>query len=114
MATSPRDWMKINFDGAIFSAENKFRIGIVILDSSSLVIASCSQLLPQAYLASEVAKTLIFAQEVGVSRAILEGDSAVFMKALTCDDVSLASHRYLIEEVKFNSRFFFSITLLSC
>lgn len=84
MATSPRDWMKINFDGAIFSAENKFRIGIVILDSSSLVIASCSQLLPQAYLASEVAKTLSFAQEVGVSKAILEGDSAVFMKALTC------------------------------
>ena len=55
-----------------------------------------------------VAKTLIFAQEVGVSKAILEGDSAVFMKALTCDDVSLALHRSLIEDVKFNSRFFFS------
>jgi len=46
MATSPSDWMKINFDGAIFSVENKSGIGIVILDSSSLVIASRSQLLP--------------------------------------------------------------------
>ena len=64
MATSPSDWMKIKFDGDIFSVENKSGIGIVILDSSSLVIASHSQLLPQAYLASEVealvaAKTLI-------------------------------------------------------
>lgn len=46
--------MKINFDGAIFSAKNKSGLGIVIRDSAGLVIASCSQLLPQACLTCEV------------------------------------------------------------
>ncbi|KAL0008559.1 hypothetical protein SO802_010061 [Lithocarpus litseifolius] len=82
---------------------------IVIRDSAGLVIASCSQLLPQAYLTCEVEalaamKALTFAQVVGVSKAILEGDSKMLMKALVCDDVSMASHGSLIEDVKFNSR----------
>lgn len=69
--------MKINFDGAIFSAKNKSGLRIVIRDSTSLVIASCFQLLLQAYLASEdealaAAKALTFAKEVGVSKVILE------------------------------------------
>lgn len=52
---------------------------------------------------------------VGVSKAILEGDLEMLMKALVCDDVSMASHGSLIEDIKFNSRFFFfSITLLLC
>ena len=42
------------FDGAIFSVENKSGLGIVIHDSAGLVIASCTQLLPQAYLTFEV------------------------------------------------------------
>ena len=66
----------------------------MIRDSSGLVIASCSKLLPQAYHASEVEalaamQALVFAQEVGVSKAILEGDSAMLMKTLTCAEVSL-------------------------
>ena len=48
------DWMKIIFDGATFSTENKFGISVVIRDNLGLVIASCSKLLPQAYHASEV------------------------------------------------------------
>ena len=77
-----------------FSVENKSGIGVVIRDSSGLVIASCSKLLPQAYHASEVEalaamQALVFAQEVGVSKAILEGDSAMLMKTLTCAEVSL-------------------------
>ena len=54
-------------------------------------------------------KALTFAQVVGVSKAILEGDLEMLMKALVCDDVSMASHRSLIEDVKFNSRFFFQL-----
>ena len=46
--------MKIIFDGATFSTENKFGISVVIRDNLGLVIASCSKLLPQAYHASEV------------------------------------------------------------
>lgn len=42
----------------------------------------------------------------GVSKVILEGDSAVLMKALTCAEVSLASYGPLIEDFKFSSRCF--------
>ena len=37
-------------------------------------------------------KALTFAQVVGVSKTILEGDLEMLMKALVCDDVSMASH----------------------
>lgn len=48
------DMEKINFDGAVFSGENKLGISIVIRDSSGLVIASCSKKLQQAYNSAEV------------------------------------------------------------
>ena len=100
-----------------FFLESKSGLGIVIRDNAGLVIASCSQLLPQAYLTCEVealasVKALTFAQVVGISKAILEGDSKMLMKALVCDDVSMASHGSLIEDMKVF--FFFSITFLSC
>ena len=38
----PSDFMKINFDGAVFSSENKSGIGMVIRNSADLVMASCS------------------------------------------------------------------------
>ena len=101
-----------------FFLESKSGLGIVIRDNAGLVIASCSQLLPQAYLTCEVealaaVKALTFAQVVGISKAILEGDSKMLIKALVCDDVSMASHGSLIEDMKV-FYFFFSITLLLC
>ena len=38
--------VKINFDGAVFSASNMFSIGVVIRDSNGAVLASCSQKIP--------------------------------------------------------------------
>ena len=102
------------FDGAIFFLESKSGLGIVIRDNAGLVIASCSQLLPQAYLTCEVealaaVKALTFAQVVGISKAILEGDSKMLMKALVCDDVSMAAHGSLIEDMKVFFFFFFQL-----
>ena len=101
----PRDLVKINFDGAVFASENKAGIGVVLRNSSSLVIASWSQILPQAYSVEEIealaaAKALSFAAEIGVSRAVLEGDSLVVIKALSDESVSLAPFGLLVEDVK--------------
>ena len=46
--------MKINLDGAVFSDENKSGINVVIRDCSGLVIASCSEIVQQAYNSSEI------------------------------------------------------------
>ena len=46
--------MKINFDGAVFSSENRSGTGVVIRNSAGLVMASCSQCLSQAYSSDEV------------------------------------------------------------
>ena len=74
------DLMKINFDGVVFSSENVSGIGVVIRNNLGLVIASCSQRLPQDHSSNEVealaaTKALSFAAEIGITKVVLEGDS---------------------------------------
>ena len=100
--------MKINFDGAVFSSENRSGTGVVIRNSAGLVMASCSQCLSQAYSNDEVeafaaAKALSFAAEIGISKAVLEGDSLTIIKALSTDQRSLSSFGPLIDDAKFSS-----------
>ena len=80
--------MKINFDGAVFSGENKSGIRVVIRDCSGSVLASSSKKLPHALTGSEAealaaVTALYFANELGVNKAVLEGDSMEVIKALT-------------------------------
>ena len=46
--------VKINFDGALFSKEKKFGIGMVVKDDNGSVLASCTKSLSQAYSAVEI------------------------------------------------------------
>ena len=104
--------MKINFDGAVFTSENKAGIGVIIRNNSSLAIASCSQILPQAYSGEEIealaaTKALSFAAaDIGVTRVVQEGDSLVVIKALSNENYSLASFGLLVEDVKILSQCF--------
>lgn len=45
---------KPNFNGAIFKQENKSGVGVATRDCNGLVIASLTQLFPQAYVAMEI------------------------------------------------------------
>nr|XP_023927404.1 uncharacterized protein LOC112038782 [Quercus suber] len=107
----PVNVAKINFDGTVFSKENKSGIGVVVRNEHGLVLGSCSKRLLQAYSATQIeamaaATALAFASELGVRRAVLEGDSLAVIKALReCDypftpsgllleDISLCSHRF--------------------
>ncbi|KAL0002163.1 hypothetical protein SO802_015944, partial [Lithocarpus litseifolius] len=78
---------KINFDGAIFRQENKSKIGVVIWDHSGAVIASLAQLSTPALQPIEIeaiatARALEFGQEIGITEAILEGDSELIINSL--------------------------------
>ncbi|KAK9998404.1 hypothetical protein SO802_018007 [Lithocarpus litseifolius] len=107
----PVNLVKINFDGAVFAKENKSGIGVVVRDENGLVLGSCSKRLTQAYSAVEVeamaaATALDFTSEMGVRRAILEGDSLAIIKALREGEQPLSPTGLLLEDVRmFSQRF---------
>ncbi|XP_075655031.1 uncharacterized protein LOC142625226 [Castanea sativa] len=83
----PSELYKINFDGAIFPHDKKSGVGVVIRDHRGRVIASCSKLVHQQLSSNEIEAfaagwALSFALDVGVKRAILEGDSLSVIKGL--------------------------------
>ena len=98
-------FVKINFDGAVFSEPNMSGIGVVTKDNNGVVLASCSEKLPQAYKADEIKalaalKALSFAYELGFRSAILEGDSLGLIQALKSKEYSLSPTGLLVEDVK--------------
>ena len=89
---------------------------MVSIDSSGLVIASCSKKFQQAFSSTEVealaaTSALSFAADIGINKAILEGNSLVVIKALTKPDIPLSSIGHWIEDAKIYSNSF--IQLLS-
>ena len=101
----PANLVKINLDGAIFSKDNFSRVRAVIRDENGLVLGSCSKHLPQAYSAVEVealaaATALALAEDLDMTRVILEGDSLVIIKALREEEQFLSPIGLLLEDVR--------------
>ena len=98
------DNYKINYDGALSSANNKSGIGIVVQDCHGEVIASLIQQLDQAYQPVEVealvvSKAVEFGSELGLHNAIIEGNSVVVAMALKCKEFGLAPYTHLLNDV---------------
>ena len=87
-----------------FFAEKKCSgLGVIIRNQEGLVIASMSTRLPQQLQPIEIealaaSKALEFAREVGISEAVLEGDSLLVMKALKTKNAGLAPFGLLIQD----------------
>lgn len=86
---------------------------MVVRDINGFVLASLSQQIPQAYSpevieALAASKALQFASEIGITKAVLEGDSQVLMSRLINDTEVLSYIGLLIEDVRP-----YSITLFS-
>nr|XP_023916941.1 uncharacterized protein LOC112028476 [Quercus suber] len=78
---------KINFDGAVFEDRSLAGLGIVIRDESGLIIAALSQKIPlprsvDMVEALDARQALIFAQEISIFKAEVEGDSLNVIQAL--------------------------------
>ena len=89
----PSNSFKINNDGAVCSNSNRSSIEIVIRDHDGSMIASLAQRLCQAYKPVEIeamaaTQAIEFAEEVGVDRVLIEGDSSVVTKALRSKNTS--------------------------
>ena len=103
--------VKINFNSAVFSKENISGIGVVVKDENWLVLGSCTKRLSQAYSAMETetmaaAIALVFASELGVRQANLEGDSMAVIKALKETEYPLSPSGLLLEDVRMFSQGF--------
>ena len=101
----PANLVKINFDDAVFSKENYSGVRAVIRDEKRLVLGLCKKRLPQAYSVVEVeamvaATALAFANDLGVTRVILEGDSLAVIKALREGEQLLSPTSLLLEDVR--------------
>ena len=101
----PANFVKINFDGAVFSKDKFSRVGAVIREENGLVLGSCSKHLPQAYSAVEVealaaATALALAEDLGMQRVILEGDSLVIIIALREEEQIFSPIGLLLEDVR--------------
>ena len=100
----PPNKYKINYDGAILEADNKFGIGVVVRNCNGEVIASLMQQVEQAFQPLEVeaiaaCRAVEFGSEIGVDCAIVEGDSEVLVKALRNTDNGLTPIAPLINDV---------------
>ena len=94
---------KINFDGVIFKQENKSGIGVVIRDHTGAIMASLTQTIAPALQSTEIeaiatARALEFGEEIGITKAILEGDSELIINSLR-GGYSIASVEPLLHDV---------------
>ena len=94
---------KINFDEATFVGAKCSSLGVIVRDKEGLVIATMATRVPQLLQAIEIEalvanKALEFAQEMGISDVILEGDSSLVMAALNSKDPGLAPYGLLLQD----------------
>ena len=92
---------------------------MVIRKHQGFVIAFLSQKFHQAFAPLEVevldaAWSLEFAAKLGITDAILEGDSLMLIQAVKNGYVDLSPCGLLLDDVRYRSNFFYSIALLSC
>ena len=91
----PSSFYKINFDGALFTKEQRAGIGVVMHNEHGLIMAWSSQQIPLPGTVVEVEalvarKALELALDCGLDRVILEGDCEILMKTLQNGSKSLA------------------------
>ena len=81
---------KANYDGAYFAKEEAAGIGIVVRNELGQVMASLAEKLampPTVEILEALAarRAMVFMEELGLCRAIFEGDSKTVVKALSGD-----------------------------
>ena len=95
----------MNYDGAVFSQQGKAGLGVIIRNHEGVVMASMVQQIPLPTTVAQVEALVVrrateFALEIGITTAILEGDSETIVKELMEPNPSLALHGHLIQDVK--------------
>ena len=96
---------KVNYDGAIFSQQEKASVGVVIKNAKGVVMASMSQQVPLPATVAQVEALALrratkFTLELGITKAIFEGDSKTICRELNDPIPSRTLHGHLLQDVK--------------
>lgn len=115
MQKTPAQWTllgnehyKINFDGALFQADNCAGIRVVIRNGNGQVMMSLSQQIPLPSTVIEVEalvarKALVLAQKTSFTQVVLEGDSQTLITALKTGSHTLAHFGHLVQDIWYSS-----------
>ena len=109
----PKNWVKANFDRAIFQGRDEAGLGTIICNDFGLVTAALTQVIPLLTSVEIVEvlaarRALIFALELGY-HVILEGDSEIAIRAMNSEDYSATPFGHLISDIKSLSSHFRSL-----
>ena len=97
--------IKVNFDGAQFRDLGKAGLGVIIRNSRGHALASLSEQAPLPFSpdiveAMAAARAISFAQGLGFTSFILEGDSVNVIKAMQSNDESLSPYGHILSLAK--------------
>ena len=107
--------VKVNFDGAIFSAQFSTSLGMIIQDQARLVLAALSQKIPLPTSVETVEviaarRALVFAKELGFERVLVEGDSEIIVNAICGKSLLSLAMGHILEDIHVLSSTFSSIS----
>ncbi|XP_050289981.1 uncharacterized protein LOC126728155 [Quercus robur] len=96
---------KINFNGAVFEEQGSAGLGVVVRDSTGLVISALSQKIrfPGSAVMVEAQATrrvVLFAKEINVFRVVVEGDSLQVIKVVNSSKRSKTPYGHIIDETR--------------
>ena len=103
---------KVNYDRAYFAEEEKAGISVVVRNELGQVMASLAKkfvMPPTVEILEAMAarRAMIFMEELGLCRAIFEGDSENIVKALSRDCPDRSSIGHVVKDCKSLMGFFF-------
>ncbi|XP_023918538.1 uncharacterized protein LOC112030088 [Quercus suber] len=101
----PSNWIKTNFDGAVFKERAETGLGSIIRNDRGLVMATLTQIIPLPTFVEMVEvlaarRALIFAKELGFEKVILEGDSEIAIRAMKSDAYSATPFGHIVSDIK--------------
>lgn len=96
---------KVNFDVAVFHELNRAGIGVIVRDCGGAALGAVSSSIPLAQSVANVEalaclRAVKFALEIGLTRVVFEGDSAIIIGALIQENSEVASYGNVLEDIR--------------
>ncbi|XP_030970668.1 uncharacterized protein LOC115991059 [Quercus lobata] len=101
----PKNWVKVNFDGALFKEVGSVGLGVIIRNDLGLAMAASSQIIPLPTSVEMVEvlaarNAICLARELQFAKVIVEGDFEVVIKSLNSTSYSSTSFGHIVRDIK--------------